>query len=356
MWPYLALALAPIMIKIIVTYQKGVSIDSDKIVKKKYCIYCGIALFLVIAFRSQYVGSADSSHYYSQWERLMSTSWTNFLVSLTTATMEKGYLLSVWVLSHIFPNAQFIFICSGVLFAIAISRFIYKNSDNALLSYEIYICLGLFVFMIQGMRQAMAMSICLLSIEFCKNRKLVPFVVTIFIASLFHQTALVFLVIYLFYGRKLDPLNGLLSLSIGILITLLSNQIVNTANDLFEREYTMIVTSGGFVATAIYIIIIIIGFIAITRYYPEDIDLAFFWYMAFFGFFIYIMRYFAAHAAQRISFYFMFSQMILLPNSLGVFEKRSRKLIKIAIVVLSIALFLYRLNQEGFIPFKFFWQ
>ena len=68
------------------------------------------------------------------------------------------------------------------------------------------------------------------------------------------------------------------------------------------------------------------------------------------------MRYFAAQQAERISFYFAFGQMILLPNTAQQLKPRDRVVVKLAIYTLSILLFLYRINGSNFEPYAFCWQ
>ena len=70
----------------------------------------------------------------------------------------------------------------------------------------------------------------------------------------------------------------------------------------------------------------------------------------------YIMRYVGVGIAERISYYFMFGQILLLPNSTAKMKIEFRATVNIAVYLLCIGLFVYRLNGSDFIPFKFFWD
>ena len=356
MWVYLLLALSPVLTEIALggAFLK----DKNGVIQKRkaYYIICGLMIFLVIALRSQYMGSTDSSRYYARWQRYSMMEWSAFLYDLQVSSMEKGFLLFTWILSHIFPNPQFAFVISGAFFAFAVSRFIYCNSPEPTMSYVMFICLGLFVFMIQGMRQAYAMSICLLSIKPCKRRKPLKFLVYIFVAALFHQTAICFLITYFLYGGKLYSRKTLYVLILCVGIVVLGDRIISIANRIFDREYTMVVAGNGIVAAAIYVLITLMGFLTLFFYDHDDVGASFFWKMLVVAMMLFLMRYFAVQIAERISFYFMFSQMIVLPGALKLFDTRSKKIAKGVIILLSVVLFVYRLRNEGFLPFYFFWQ
>ena len=133
---------------------------------------------------------------------------------------------------------------------------------------------------------------------------------------------------------------------------------MNFANDLFEMEYVTEVDSGGFVATIIYAMVLVFAFLFNSRLRKETANHhdATLFYITFLGFALYVMRYFAAQQAERISFYFAFGQMILLPNTAQQLKPRDRVVVKLAIYTLSILLFLYRINGSNFEPYAFCWQ
>src|SRR5699024_9401100 len=60
----------------------------------------------------------------------------------------------------------------------------------------VFISLGYLYFSFTGLRQTLALSIILLSYNYIRERNLLLFIMFVFIASLFHSTALVFLLIY----------------------------------------------------------------------------------------------------------------------------------------------------------------
>ena len=147
-----------------------------------------------------------------------------------------------------------------------------------MLGFLMYVTLGLYTFMVQGLRQAIAMSICLFSIEFVKKRKFIPFFLVVFLASTYHKTAIVFAVIYFLYGIKMD-FKGYTCGILGAVAAIgLGPVWVRIANEQFDREYEGIVEEGGFVATAIYLIILFVA-IVFGREKKADKNFSFFFYL-----------------------------------------------------------------------------
>lgn len=355
MFWYLFFAAFPVVMSLIVSLRYKKSIKANDKAKRDFLFWCGIAMFLIIALRHYDVGSNDSLHYYEHWEEMSIRSYNGLKEYIDMTKFEPGYCIFVWIFSHIFPNGQFVFILSAILFTAAVCRFIYKNSEDPELSFVMYICLGLYTFMAQGLRQSMAMSICLFALEFCKKRKLLPFVLLILLATTFHSSSIVFLVVYFIYGYTLNIRTGIASFGIAGILLVFSRQLAAIGNLLFEREYEGEVEAGGFVAVAIYIIILAVSMVFSGKRRKEK-DYSFFFFMTMLGAVFYLMRYTEVQIVERISFYFMFGQLIALPNAISRFDKHVSFVVKYVVIALSFLLFAYRLNGDGLVVYRFFWQ
>lgn len=349
---YLLLAVFPLaMAPVVQLYTRRSLRDSNR-TRRIFLLFCGAALFLMLALRYRGVGSADSTNYFYFWHEAASSSFQSVWEE---QRYEYGYLAYVWLFSHIFPNPQFSFVISGLVITVSVCYFIYKNSENPTMSVVMYVTLELFTFMMQGQRQAIAMSICLFALEYCKRRKLVRFLLLVGLAMLFHQSAIVFLIVYLFYGRRLNWKTMLVALVAGGAALALSTTFVSIANTIFESDYDVAVDSGGFVAVAIYVLILAFALIFAGKRRDEK-EYTFFVLLTVAGFVTYLMRYTGTRATERISYYFMFGQIITLPAALRRFDLRTRTVISAAVYALCILLFAYRLSSSDLIPFRFFWQ
>lgn len=352
---YLFFATVPIMMSLIVSFRYKNSIKSNEKAKRTFLILCGIVMFLIIALRHKEIGSTDSQNYYSNWELLSGLSFNGLLSFMKETKFEVGYCFLVWCLSHIFPYGQFVFILSALLFTIAVCRFIYLYSEDPELSFVMYITLGLYSFMVQGLRQSIAMSICIFAVTLAKKRKLVSFILLVFLASTIHTSAIVFFFVYFLYGFTINIRSGVLAIIFAISLLALSSQVVALGNVAFDREYGTEVESGGYIAVAIYIIILFLSIVFAGKY-RKDKDYSFFVFFTLIGAITYLMRYTEAQVAERISFYFMFGQMIALPNVLRRFDKHTAFIIKYLAIILSLLLYAYRLSGGNLIDYRFFWE
>lgn len=346
---YVLLVLSPIFI--LAFYQKT---EMNNSYKKWYLTFCGIPIFLVTALRHNTIGGDDPQQYYEHYLFSQSMSFKQFC---EFSRMEDGYDIVIKILASVFHNPQFVFVFSGLFFTIVICRYIYLNSSSPMISLIIYITLGSFTFSLMGLRQTIAMSICLLSIEYIKKKKLFMFVLLIIIAMQFHITAIIFLPVYFISKITISAKNALLFLIVSSVTILSANSIVGMANKVFSSNYINTVNSGGIVVVLTYLITIFATFLY-RKSVLKNKDSALFFNMVLLGFISYILRYFGALASERISFYFFYAIIILLPetiNSLG--DEKERKLARYTTVTLAISLFLYRVYKTPILmPYKFFWQ
>lgn len=355
MFWYLFFAFIPILVSIVVSFGYKKSVKTNDKAKRTFLFCCGLFMFLIVSLRHREVGSVDSQNYYNNWEMLSGFSFSSFRTYIPESKFETGYLVFVWIFSHIFPEGQSVFVLSAMLFVVALCRFIYINSKDLELSFVMYVCLGLYTFTVQGLRQSMAMSMCLFAIEFAKKRKLLPFLLLVLLATTFHASAVVFLIVYFIYGFTLNIRTGIVALGFTVLMFATSGQIASIGNQLLDREYDTSVESGGFVAVAVYVIILVVAIVFAGKN-RKDKDYSFFVIFTYIGMLFYLMRYFEVRIAERISFYFMYGQLIVLPNALSRFDKHVSFVIKSIVIILSILLFAYRLIGDGLVEYRFLWQ
>ena len=348
---YILLAIFPILLCVFFP-----DLNNNDHKKRKYLIICGIVLVLFMGLRSQYVGSADSSHYYAMMERAIARgSWQEYY---DADYVEAGFQFFVYCLSRVFDSSQMLLFITSLIFVVAALYCIYKNSQNVVMSIVMYITLGLMQFDMQGMRQALAMAICMFAFEFVKKKKLIPFVLLVVLATQLHRTAFVFIAIYFIAMLSYNWWSLLLLAAGSGVVFYFADSIMAFANDIFETEYAYTIDSGGFVATAIYILIVFLAMIFNKKIKSETDDKTqtTIMFLTIVGMVSYIMRYVGVGIAERISYYFMFGQILLLPNTTSNLKIEFRTVINIAVYILCIGLFVYRLNGSDFIPYRFFWN
>lgn len=342
---YIALAAFPVLLGAFFP-----DLYENKKQKRQFYLICGFVMLLIMGLRHYSLGSSDTLNYYNAMKRAsVSISWENFY---NPDYFELGAQVFIYSLSRIFKDPQWLLVITSLMYIVAIFYFIDNNSDDIPLSITLYIALGLMIFNLQGMRQSIAMSICLFAYEQAKRKHLIRFLVLIIIAVTFHQTAIVFLPVYIVCRLRYSHKNMLIMSLIALLIITNASRITFIANSLFDRSYNTAVDQGGFVAMLIYIIILIITLLFDYRLKDGNTKTPLL-YILIIGLVSYMLRYFGTLAAERISFYFMFSQLVLLPNSQYFVVKQQRKIMRIIIFILAVALMAYRLHGSEFVPYRF---
>lgn len=328
--------------------------------KRNYLIAACLVLFLFSALRAPTVGSNDGQFYFRNWAMASRTPISR-LSTLFAVDLEKGYLLTVWLLSHIFHNGQWLFVFQSAFMMFAVGRFLDQNCDSPLLGLMAFTSLGLFNFMIQAVRQAIAISICLLAISLIRKRKLIPFLLSVALASAFHGSAVAFFPVYFFYGRRfrfLDLLGFTVIAALGLRFLPLLFELMNFAiSDNYAANQ-----GSGFESGSITILInlSILLVCVIFRKKPEDgadsVEYDFYLYMMIAFFIVFMLRYLVSGIAVRVSYFYMFSQTVLIPEFLKRMERNSQFITACAIVALMCLLILHKASYSTLSPFPFFWQ
>lgn len=161
--------------------------------------------WILMAFRSFTVGN-DTLTYVQMYPLLasqkLSSNFLNWLFPLHEQRMETGYILYDKILFKIDPDPQFLLIISSLIMMVCLTIFIVKLDLDYYISLLTFDGFGFLAFYLSGLRQAMSISICMIAFIFAIKRKLIPFVITVWIAALFHVTAWVFVIVYLFSSYK----------------------------------------------------------------------------------------------------------------------------------------------------------
>jgi len=135
------------------------------------------------------------------------------------ANFEIGFVIFCRLLGRFWENPQVLLLGCAVLSILPVGWFICKCSKNKWLSLALFIALPCFATtMFSGIRQGIALGIVMMSYEFVRKKKLMPFVIVILVASLFHSSAVVALAAYPAYHirieRKSTLLGGILMLAV----------------------------------------------------------------------------------------------------------------------------------------------
>lgn len=170
--------------------------------KKSHILFIGLmtAQFILINGLRHFSVGIDSVIY--QWEFIEASEISHIGELFTINRYEPGYNLLAGLIGAFTANyGAFFFVCALMIF-IPLAFFIYRNSANYFLSYFAFIVLRLFDFSMNGLRQAVAMSIAVFAFEFAMKKKPWQFIGVVLFAALFHYSALIVLPIYILVNLK----------------------------------------------------------------------------------------------------------------------------------------------------------
>ena len=353
---YIAFILSPLVVEFAFLLACKKSLNNDPKLRKRFLIIMGIVIFIMLGFKSVKVGSGDAIAYFNNWNEMRQVPFNRLMYVLSKIDLEPGYLIAVWCLSHIFAWQQVLFIVYGAFVAFAVCRFLYLNVRDLCLGVVMFSTLGLFNFMVQGLRQGIAICFCLLALEMSKKRKIIPFFLLVLVAMLFHATAVVFVIVYFIPFLKMNiPSFIIFGICVAVLF-LAIDRVFAVGNTLINDSYAIGETQnsqGGFITLAVYILIIAAAVLFADK---REEHLNLFFFMTVCGAITFSMRYGFTSIIQRIAYYFMIAQSALLSSAIKLFKDRQRYVIRTGIIVLCLGIAFYKMSYLKIIPYIFFWQ
>lgn len=310
---------------------------NDKTKDSLFLILSFFVLFVVVAFREMTMGN-DTLSYIKVFKECNNLKWN---ILNYNSYFEKGYLVFNILLSYVCSNSRFFMIIMSAIFNYSVYNFIKNNSQNYLMSILMYINLLFFYQSMTMMRQFFALSIVLLfGIKFIKEKKIIKYIITIVIASLFHSTALITIFLYPLYYAKYNKKRVFYIFLSSLLIFSFLNQIYPIISSLFKRENFYLAMMGetklaNIISMLIFCAIYLFSIIIIKRDKKEECS--FYLYTTIFTAVIYFISINMAILSRASQYYAIFS-IISLPNIIKV-NVSERKLVYNSILIFFMILY-----------------
>lgn len=177
----------------------------------------GAAVFMTLFYglRGWGVGS-DTYSYVLMFQEDGSQSLKN-LWQYMWEQKSPAYVLCEWLFYKILPSPQLWLIATSAFFFFVFSRFIGKYSFDPYFSYFIFFTI-FGTFQTTGMRQSCAMAVLMLAFDQIQKRKLIPYLLWVWLAYLFHKSSVVFLPFYFVCRRKVTKFDIPILLAAVVLI------------------------------------------------------------------------------------------------------------------------------------------
>lgn len=176
---------------------------------KRYIIWACLLMFAVYGLRDAYsVGNDSSTSYLHLFQRMKDTTLKELRTNADLNDNLGWYLFAK--LGYVALNGDYqLFITIISAFVIYVfGRFIYRYSVSPVQSFVYYWGLWFYTFNFSALKQSIAMSLILLAFDAVLERKLLRFLIIVFLAMQFHFPAAIFLPAY--FLIKLNPRRGFL--------------------------------------------------------------------------------------------------------------------------------------------------
>lgn len=321
--------------------------------KKIYCFILGSLLFLIGGLRHSSVGT-DSQNYVYMFTLASNMSLEN---TLNFFGKEPGFFGMLKTLTLISDDYQIMFIIISFIYAVSVSRFIYTYSSNPMASFLILIPMSYFAFSLSGLRQTVSLSIIFFSIKYIINRKMVKFTLIVLLASLFHQSALLFLPAYFLSNKSITGFKVLIGIISVPLVFLTRPILLQIAQRFLYEQYSIDnqQEAGGWTTLVVYFLIIIVALIFYKQiknpYFPLFVKLMYVGAL---------IQMFVPYQANifRISMYYNIASIIILPDILKTQNEKVSKFVAyfIFFLLMGIMYYMFSYNAAGVQPYNFYWE
>ncbi|NKD46799.1 EpsG family protein [Mammaliicoccus sciuri] len=321
-----------------------VILTKNKTTENIFLMLASLLMMLIVSLRNLSFGT-DTLVYvekFRQYNLIEFSQIINYLNSMDEK--DKTFYLLVRTINYIGLEETFIVVLFSILFLISIFWLIYKYSNNSLISIILFICLGYLFFSLTGLRQTFALTFIIISYKYLLERKKYKFIILVLLASLFHSTALVFLIAYPLVYLKLG-IKHLVVLIIAFLInilfnsqiySLLDNIMLNEKYEYYLQNEESLNYSGFLIQLSIFLFCLIFKKMILTKS-PENIT---YYNLMFIGL---IFQLFATNIAVifRISLYFSIFSIILLPNVISGIKDVNVKILVNTLVIVVLLMYLF---------------
>lgn len=185
---------------IIFWYQYGNRSEANR---KTYITVTTIAIFLIMGLRNCVIYN-DTFSYVMNFRILEDMSTESIYNRWPKDTF--FYLATHYIHPLILHDYTLWLLIISAIYIIPLSIIIKRYSVNPMLSWVCFVFLGMMMFTMAGLRQTIAMGLTLWSFIAIIDRKRILFIALIFCATLFHGTALIFVLVYpiVHYGIKFN--------------------------------------------------------------------------------------------------------------------------------------------------------
>lgn len=347
---YILVALWPLLIMSMFNRRLafvGLQVETHRL---KYIFFAALPMFLLIALRNEKLG-ADTFVYMEHFRGLQII---NLQEAIASSRMEAGYIIFAKYAGMVLHSAKLYQVLCTAIYMLGYMSFAKELKGSSPFYFLFFITtLGPFTFMFTGIRQCLAISICLFSYQFLVRKQYWLFVPLVFLAFNFHKSSFLFLFPLFMWNRPFKFWYILLYLIALYLASTYLLSIQMRINEQFEYDYEIEAVESGEVFLLILLGLSILSYVTLSRGKKVPPDVLPFFNINIITLFFWVLR-LQTRVAERPSLYFLPISCALFSYMLA--ENQKNSIVKYGVIIFSMALFIYRMstNFAGLIPYRFF--
>ena len=170
----------------------------------RWKIQFAIIAFLPVLYLVAFTQPRSDTVLYLNVYRNMPTSWEYILSDIATSESGQGFKVFEWVIKNVSKGNETIFrVVLALLHSIPVLYVFRKYSTDYILSLYLFVATGCHIaWMMNGLRQFLAVSIIMAATPLMLKKKYIPLVVVVLLATTVHSSAiLMLLVVFIVQGK-----------------------------------------------------------------------------------------------------------------------------------------------------------
>lgn len=318
---------------------------------KTFYILASLVLILVAGLR--YDVGTDYLNYLVRYDN----SVKNFVESLLTLD-EPGYKFICWFSNLIGGDGLTALFLASTLTIFLFLKTIYKNTYFLLPAVLLYIFLGCWHGAFNGIRQYLAAAIIFSGVRFIKERKFWKYALIVFIAFLFHVSAILMLFPYFIANNKISLPNILFLIGASIVVLFSFSEILTLAGFILNDNVT---NAGVYLTQSVNILRILVAiapalfFLLIYQRRTITKERQFWINMLIINAVMMIATSNSAYLA-RMGIYTVTFSAVGIPELVDGLGQKDKKFIGYTILFLFFAFWVYSIYSSSLNHFTFIWQ
>lgn len=323
-------------------------------------VFFGI-YFLLLALRSSAVGT-DAANYISKFAAASNMTWSAWL---GRGTSEVGFAFLTKLVSTFTDNEQVYLAVVAAFILFPIAHLYSRESEDPMLTMVLFLSLPMFGMFFSGFRQSIAIAMAVPAYYFTRNRKKLKFVITVFAAMLFHQSAFILFLLYPVYHMKLTRKMLIWIVPVLLAVYLFSDRIfavlLVVLSQLYEEQIWEIEATGAYSMLLLFVLLLVFCYIFTDEDSAETdvIGLRNILVLSV------VLQCFASvnTLAMRMNYYYLLFLPLLIPKVIRRAKGKNALTCKIINAVFCVYFLYYFLNQaygqkSGFqiYPYVPFWE